>query len=304
MKTKGILKIGLIVAIALFLGLISFKTFAHKRSNVKQPTELQQQEQTEPYTEPIGLNMDDNVSITIDSNTTSKDFEDIKKMLQEHQITATFTDIERNDSGKLIGLKIILKDANGDQAVSQMSSNIPISQIVFGRKDGALYITQSNKENGAFAFFNRPNMMPFSFDPDSLGTQPFASFGNFNFNDFFNDKDGAFFLNGKSMNLDELREQMRKQFESSQNGNNNFSWFFDSDDNSVPHHKFNFIDDPNSEKLIIIDGKESDFGTLDNLAKTDQLEAVDVLKPETAITVYGQKAKDGAIIATTSKHPK
>ena len=60
-------------------------------------------------------------------------------------------------------------------------------------------------------FFYRPNMMPFQFDNDSIFNQQLGSFGNFNFDDFFNNDDqGSFFMNGKSMTLEELKEQMMK----------------------------------------------------------------------------------------------
>ena len=65
--------------------------------------------------------------------------------------------------------------------------------------------------------------------------------------------------------------------------------------------KFSFVDDPDIDKLIIIDGKESDFKTLDQLARSDKLEEVDFLKATTAISIYGDKAKDGVIIAITKK---
>ena len=65
--------------------------------------------------------------------------------------------------------------------------------------------------------------------------------------------------------------------------------------------RFQFVDDPNIEKIIIIDGKESDFKTLDQLAKDNKLEAVDILKSKTSISIYGERAKDGVIIATTIK---
>ncbi len=69
--------------------------------------------------------------------------------------------------------------------------------------------------------------------------------------------------------------------------------------NHKKHQKFRFVDNPDTEKLIVIDGKDSDFKTLDELAKNDKLESVDVLKSQTAMSIYGKKAKDGAIIATT-----
>ena len=77
----------------------------------------------------------------------------------------------------------------------------------------------------------------------------------------------------------------------------------DEDGESIFEHKkkFSFVDDPNIEKLIIIDGKEATFAQLDKLAKEDKLDSVDFLKSKTAVSIYGDKAKDGAIIATSKK---
>lgn len=288
MKTAKFTRLGLGVIFVAIVGLISMKSFAHK------PELSVVADQDTPANE--------NTSITIDSNTSDSEFADIKTLLGEQQITASFTQIERNDAGKIIGIKIELTDAQGNEAVSQISSTLPIPQIVFGKKDGTLYITQSSNEQGAMAFFNRPNMAPFGFGMDSLAMSRMPQFGNLNFDDFFNDEDNAFFLNGKTMDLDELREQMRKQMEASGFGNN-LSQFFDLRDSLPGSGKFHFRDDPNMNKLIIIDGEESDFQTLDRMAKSDSLQTVDRLQANTAMSIYGQKAKDGAIIATT-KSPK
>ena len=139
--------------------------------------------------------------------------------------------------------------------------------------------------------------MPFGSENDSIVGQNFSGFGNFNFDDFFNDDGNSFFFKGQNMTIDQLREQMKKQFESSGMNLNGMSSFFESESDSP--NKFNFKDDPNIHKLIIIDGKESDFKTLSKLSDENKLEAIDDLKPKTAISLYGNKAKDGAIIATT-----
>lgn len=294
MKTAKFIKLGLGVISVAIISFVSLKTFAHKPApSAVLKSEVYIIKNTSP---------DENTSITIDSNTSDSEFEDIQKLLKEQQITASFTQIERNDTGEIIGIKIELTDANGNQAVSQMSSNVAIPQIVFGKKDGTLYITRSSKEQGAMAFFNRPNMAPFGFATDSLGMSGMSQFGNFNFDDLFNDEDHAFFLNGKTLNLDELREQMKKQMASIGFLGNNLSWFFDSHENGSGSNKFIFKDDLNSNKLIIIDGDESDFKTLDQLSKSDNLKTVDQLQPDTAVSIYGKKAKDGAIIATTKKN--
>ncbi|MBA6152965.1 hypothetical protein [Gelidibacter maritimus] len=294
MKTANFIKIGLGVILLAVVSLISLKTFAHK----SEPSAVKKN-----WTNVNGnISLNENTSVTIDSNTSDSEFEDIQALLKEQHIDASFTQIKRNDIGKITGIKIKLTDAQGNQAVSQMSSHTPIPQIVFGVKDGTLYITRSDKEHGAMAFFNRPNMAPFGFDNDSIGALTIPQFGGFNFDDFFNEEDGAFFLNGRTLNLDEFREQMKKQMESSGFFGNNLSQFFDHYGNGNLSSKFNFRDDPNTNKLIIIDGKESDFQTLDHLAKSDQLQTVDHLRSDTAKSIYGEKAKDGAVIATTKSN--
>jgi hypothetical protein len=123
--------------------------------------------------------------------------------------------------------------------------------------------------------------------------------------------------------MDELKDKMNNMFiiEDDEDGkkriiikgHNGNHFFYDDDEDHIlewhsdkdekgkfkKHQKFRFVDNPDTEKLIVIDGKESDFETLDELAKNDKLESVDVLKSKTAMSIYGDKAKDGAIIATT-----
>lgn len=296
MRTNKALKIGIGLTLLVVIGLVSFSSFAHK-NKIASFTELENEITSVDSIRNSEFD-DANVSVTIDNQTTDDQIDEIVNLLKENNITPTLTDIKRNDEGKIIRIKIVLKDVNGNQTSSQINSNVPISQIVFGRKDSLLFITQNTKDIGAFAFFNRPNMIPFGFENDSIFKDPFSGFGNFNFDKFFNnDEQGSFFMNGKSMNLEELKEQM-KNFNDLM-GNQNFSWFFDNENNPNNGQKFKFYDDPNTNKLIIIDGTESDFKTLDELAKSNKLKAVDDLKPATAMSLYGNKGKDGAIIATT-----
>ncbi len=87
------------------------------------------------------------------------------------------------------------------------------------------------------------------------------------------------------MHLDEIKKQMEQ--------------FFKANEAIAPTDSYQFYDDPNTNKLIIIDGKESDFKTLDHLAKENKIDDVASLKSKTAMSIYGQKAKDGALIVTT-----
>ncbi|MFV0565212.1 MAG: hypothetical protein ACK5NB_05180 [Flavobacteriaceae bacterium] len=237
-------------------------------------------------------NNDGDITVTVDKNTTEDNFNDIKNMLSEYGITAEFSNIERNDTKELTGIKIKLSDGRSTTA-SGFSGNMPMGQVSFGRKNGALFISQGNGngQNMLSLFGNMPNMQAFGFSQDSIAGMN-GLMNGFNFDDFFNGENGTFSLNGQNLNMDELRKQLEEQF-----GGDMFSSFFG---NSNPNgQKFNFTDDPDTEKLIVIDGKESNFETLKNLAETNKIEAVDHLKPQTAISLYGEKAKDGAIIVTT-----
>jgi len=162
-----------------------------------------------------------------------------------------------------------------------------------------------------------------SFNGDSIFGHRFQMLDSLHGNTFsfdFDDEDGNILLfNGNTFNMDDMMEDMQDMFkiEEDENGDKRIiikkgngkgmNFFFEDDDSMTWHsddgghktQKFKFYDDPNTEKLIIIDGKESTFDKLDALAKGDKLDTVDVLKAKTAVSIYGDKAKDGAIIATT-----
>ena len=272
----------------------------------------------------VAFQQSDSVNITIDSDTSDDELADIKDMLNEHGITVKFSNIKRDDNGEITAIKIELKDENGNSAVSQTSSSHPIQTFSFGRKNGSLYVTQGKGGFGNFAFFG--DNMHFGFDHDSIFKRHFNRLDSLNFDHIFkfDDEDGAFMFNGKTFDMDELKDKMNNMFiiENGEDGekriiikggNGNHFFFDDDEDDDLlewhsdkdehgsikKHQKFRFVDNPETEKLIVIDGKEADFETLDNLAKNDKIESVDVLKSNTAMSIYGKKAKDGAIIATT-----
>ena len=154
MKTSNLLKIGIVLLLIVGIGLFSFRSFAHKNK-----TSFNYEIENEIRTDDSIVNTENaNVSVTIDSETTDDQIDDIVNLLKENGITPTLTNIERNDEGKITGIKIVLVDTNGNQTSSQTKSNFPISQIVFGRKNGLLYITQNTKDIGAFAFFNHHHL--------------------------------------------------------------------------------------------------------------------------------------------------
>ena len=292
MKTLGKFKLILGLSLVTIVGLISLNTYSTNKSS------------KHVYQKDV------NVNITVDSDTTDDELDDINDMLKEHGITVKFSNIKRNDEGELTSIKIELRDENGNTAVSQTSSNMPIQTFSFGRKNGSLYVSQGKSHFGNFAFFGDDMTFDFNFDHDSIFQHHFQKLDSLRFESIFefDDENNKFFFNGKSIDMDELKERMNKMFIfgdedgnfTFRGGDGNHFFFGDDDGNGMKkHQKFRFVDNPDTEKLIVIDGKESDFKTLDDLAKNDKLESVDVLKSKTAMSIYGKKAKDGAIIATT-----
>ncbi|NNL16744.1 MAG: hypothetical protein HKO81_08905 [Flavobacteriaceae bacterium] len=306
MKTLGKFKLVLGLSLVAIIGLITLNSFTRIDDNLN------------------SIYINDSVNITIDSDTTDDELDDIKAMLKEHGITAKFSNIKRNSDGELTSIKIELKDENGNTAVSQTSSTDPIQTFSFGRKNNSLYVSQGKSHFGNFALFSDDMTFDFDFDHDSIFTHHFGKLDSLNFDHMFmfDDENNVFSFNGKSFDMDELKEKMNNMFiiEDEEDGkkriiikgHNGNHFFFDDEDhilewhsdkdedgNIKKHQKFRFVDNPDTEKLIVIDGKESDFKTLDDLAKNDKIESVDVLKSKTAMSIYGDKAKDGAIIATT-----
>lgn len=274
MKSPIILKLGF--CLAMFITPSPLQTDLNAQSNYgkKQQTES-------------------NVTVTIDKNTSDTDFENIKDMLSEYGIEADFDNISRNDSNEITSIGIKIASNNG-QTSTAISGNRSIQPISFGSKNEKLFIGNDQNEMDMFAFFNGNNRFSF-LDNDSIFGKRFKSF---NFDDFFNGNQNLFMFNGDSINIEALKDRFFGKFNFDESTGNDFSYSISGKNNGASQ-KFSFIDHPEKDTLIVIDGDISDFKTLDKLAKADQLKSVDVLKPDTAMSIYGDKAKDGAIIATT-----
>lgn len=233
------------------------------------------------------------IKITIDKDTKDSEFEEITNTLKKHDIDASFSKIKRNKKGEITGIKIELEDKKGNSSATSFSSSEPINAITLGAKNDSLYITSANSNS-------------FSFN----GTHSLSKHFDFSFDDDKNEMT----INGKKFNFDEMKKKMKDAFifEKDEDGKrmiiklHDFDFDFDDENQNVwidksNEQKYHFVDDPEIEKHIVIDGKSASFKKLDQLAKANKLDKVDFLKPETATSIYGKKGKDGAIIATTKK---
>lgn len=235
------------------------------------------------------------IKITIDKDTKDSEFKEITNTLKKHDIDASFSKIKRNKKGEITGIKIELEDKKGNSSSTSFSSTEPINSITLGAKNDSLYITSVNSNS-------------FSFN----GTHSLSKHFDFSFDDDKNEMT----VNGKKFNFDEMKKKMKDAFvfEKDEDGKRmiiklhdfDFDFDFDDEDHNIwiektDEQKFHFVDDPEIEKHIVIDGKSASFKKLDQLAKANKLDKVDFLKPETATSIYGKKGRDGAIIATTKK---
>ncbi|WP_025741763.1 hypothetical protein [Aquimarina pacifica] len=236
----------------------------------------------------------DEITAIINKDTSEKELDDLKAFFYDNGIELIIKKIEYNQNNELTSLSIILKKGNSKSQYSS-SSNTPISKLELGYKNGGLFITNSGISGtnilNNLSHFSYPNI-----DMDSIMKKHGLAF-NFNFEEE-NDS-----ILGSHFDIHKLKDQFMQSFnfEEDENGNLVFGGKQMQPFQNQRSQKYSFVDNPNIEKLIIIDGKEANFETLDDLANSDQLAEVDFLKPITAISIYGDKAKDGAIIAITKK---
>ncbi len=193
MKSLGKFKLILGLSIVTIVGLVSLNTYSTNKG-IKSV-----------YQKNV------NVNITVDSDTTNDELDDIKDMLKEHGITVKFSNINEMMKVSSQAIKIELKDENGNTAVSQTSSNMPIQTFSFGRKNGSLYVSQGKSHFGNFAFFGDDMDFDFNFDHDSIFKHHFHKLDSLGFGNMFmfDDENNIFSFNGKSFDMDELRDKMK-----------------------------------------------------------------------------------------------
>ena len=228
------------------------------------------------------------ITATITKNTSEEQFNDLITYFEDNGITLNLSEVNYNENNEIISIKISL-EKEGQTSNYGLSSNQPISDIQLGFKNNGLFIkaakgihTSTHSLSSMFEQLNGNKSI------DSLLTEHPFSFS-------FSSADLQNFMNSSSIHFD--LDDLDDFFGQASSSNSSSS----STTHSSGLPKYNFINSPGIKKLIMIDGKESDFSTLNELAKKDLLDEVDNLKPATAVSLYGKKAKDGAIIATTKK---
>ncbi len=228
----------------------------------------------------------DEISATINKNTSQEQLNELQKFFKESDLNLDLQKVNYNSNNEIIGLVFRLTKEN-QQASFSMQTNQPISEIHLGYKNNQVFIDSNNGFGGLGDQISLNELFEqFSNTPD---LDELLSENPFEFS--FNSSDLQKMLSEDDMSIENMMQGFMEQF--------NFSTATNQPQSNL--NQFNFIDNPDLDTLVIIDGKESNFNTLQSLAKQNKIADVDRLKASTAISVYGKKAKDGAIIVTTKK---
>ncbi len=226
------------------------------------------------------------ITATIDSENSELQLENLKGFFLENEMELIIKKITLNEQNKITGIYIVLKKGV-DSTEFSSNSNLPIPKLTLGFRNNNVFISTPTLATHSF-----PNKNPASISWSSMTMDSLLKKHHFAFRLGSENEAKDFF------DISELKEMINNFM--SKDNDTLFRSFQQLKPPSLSNtQQFKFTDNPSIHKLIIINGKESDFNTLNTYAIANQLAAVDILQPETAITIYGNKAKDGAIIATT-----
>lgn len=245
---------------------------------------------------PQAAQKNNNVTATITKNTSDKQLQDLKKYFEENAINVDIKNTKRNNQNEITSITIEIKKES-QQSNYNLNSNTPINNLELGYKNGDVFIKNTTK---AFTQEINNSLQDLLSDFNKINNQSIDSILSENqFSFSFGTEDIQKLLDNSSINFDELQQQFFNHF-FKPNSDETTSNLGTPSQNKKRIPKYSFFN-LKQDKLIIIDGKESNYDTLSDLANKDLLEEVDNLKPTTAISIYGNKAKNGAIIAISKK---
>lgn len=80
-------------------------------------------------------NFTNDVSVTIDKNTTDKELKEASEKAKAEGVTLKFSKVKRNSAGEIVAIKAVYKDKNGNSGTSQTSGDEPIKPMRFFKDD-------------------------------------------------------------------------------------------------------------------------------------------------------------------------
>jgi hypothetical protein len=253
--------------------------------------------------------IDNEITMSIDKNTTDAELEKIKKIFKDnYNVTIDFTDVTRNSSGEITSIKVDMKAKNSNANFHEENDDgIKSFHINYNDETGSIKIGSSKKHDLHFKAKGE-NVIIMEIDEDDDGKHKIVKkikSGDDNEEIIIKE------VNGSHILIDEDGDG-NVFFYGDDEGDHKNVWI-SKDGNKTIHtdHEviviegdddsgYFFMDDKGKDSLIFIDGKKSSYKDLKKLGK-GKIKTIEIIKGDDAIKEYGKKAKDGVIKVTTKK---
>ncbi|MDO5981605.1 M56 family peptidase [Flavivirga spongiicola] len=246
-------------------------------------------------------------SITITKDFADNDFKEVIKKGKEKGVTLKFSKIKRNPNNEIIAIHAEFKNDKGAGTIS-FNRGAPIKPFIY------------SQSNSSFGFTKPINSNTYVIDYGSNNKKKASSYSI--------EGDSIYILNDKTLSYTIKDSQTPKFYQGSKltstdsihfNIKNNIAYtsgnvLLKSDSLQTSKWKTsigypspnaikysNSLNIKNEEKpLFILDGNEMLESEILNLSP-NKIESISVLKNDSAIALYGKKAKNGVVIISTKK---
>lgn len=216
-------------------------------------------------------------AVVIDKNATEAEMKnDAKTLKEQHGITLKFSNVKRNNSGEITGIKVQYKDKEGNTGVNQFNGKDPIKPIHF------------YKTNTTIGFGEPNEVSMISLNENSNGSNEYSY-------SIHNDNE-----NGEEIKVEVNAPEAPERPEFNENQEV-------PEVPEFPGHKVDKkiivkrITNGNAKPIIILNGKRVDSDVDISDIDPEDISSVDVLKGNHAIKRYGSNGKNGAIVITTKE---
>jgi len=235
---------------------------------------------------------------TITKNATADDLEKITNELAEKDFSVEFSNLEYNSAKEITGITIKYGGPNSNSGTYSVSSENPINTIVISSKNGGISLN-SVGSNGNSAIMSQGG------DVDTENKTAEIEME-------FKKRREEMEAKRKLMRVEmaERRKEMQEKMDGTTEKNEKNEAEYQAKRkakmttknlNSTQLNKYElkeFYENSEIKPYIIVNGIESSEAEMKSI-EPSAIESVNILKEKNAVALYGEKAKNGAIIVTT-----
>ena len=238
---------------------------------------------------------------TITKNATKNDLKKIESELAEIGFKVSFSDLEYNTLNEITGITVKYGGQNSNSGSYSVSSENPINTIIISSKNGSISL-KSVGTSGNSAVLSQGKTMDAQAQSEEIEME---------FQKKLEEMDAK--RQELRAEMAEKRKKMQEEMDATMEKNEKSEAEYQAkrneklttrDTNSIELDKdeLNEFYEMNKLKphLIIVNGTEKTKAEMVRI-EPSTIESVNILKEQSAVALYGEKAKNGAIIITTKK---